>query len=199
MVSIGTLRWPRASPEGVLSTEPVPSKKRPIERKKTILHATHPSRCQRPSRSAPWVRSSSMKSLPRSGPLVSRSGAAHGTHGYLDQTLDAGETVSHGDPLPEKTAILCNAAQSICPVRGSVKRHRVRPDEGQGRSAAGAGTLAEQEATTDPGGQHGRSDTRRRRSRTPWSTSPSRASSARRSSRTSTTRSSTSRWPPARS
>ena len=45
--------------------------------KKTILHATHPSRCQRPSRSAPCVRSSSMKSLPRSGPLVPGAWSRH--------------------------------------------------------------------------------------------------------------------------
>jgi hypothetical protein len=34
MVSMGTLMCPRASPDGVLSTEPAPSKNLPIERKK---------------------------------------------------------------------------------------------------------------------------------------------------------------------
>ena len=42
MVSMGTLMWPRASPDGVLSTEPAPSKNLPIERKKRFCMVLTP-------------------------------------------------------------------------------------------------------------------------------------------------------------
>jgi hypothetical protein len=103
IVLIGTRICPRASPDGVLNTEPVPSKKRLMERRRRFCMMLTPLG------SAPVAIGAVGQVIEHEVPAAqvaarTRRGGRHSTYRYLEETLDAGETVSHGDPLSGKNS-----------------------------------------------------------------------------------------------